>query len=87
MGALNKEYIQRLIDAGTNESAELEYKRQLPGDLSGERRASQSKDSKDPLDEFVEDISALANASGGVMIFRLRTGSKIADRNRPEFGQ
>jgi hypothetical protein len=71
IGPLNWEYIQRLIDARTNESSELDYKRQLPFDLPGERKGTQSRDSKDPLDEFVEDVSALANASGGIIIFGL----------------
>lgn len=51
------EDLQRLIDDGVIESRRIDYKQALPG--------SQDSDKK----EFLADISALANASGGDLIY------------------
>lgn len=55
--ALTGEDIQKLIDYGVVEDRHIEYKLKLPN----------SSDSE--VKEFLADVSAFANASGGMMIF------------------
>jgi predicted HTH transcriptional regulator len=52
--------IQALVDAGVAESRRLEFKEQLPG-----------RDDKG-LVEFCKDVTALANAQGGDLLFGVR---------------
>lgn len=66
-GPLDLAFIQQLIEVGLPEDQELEYKRELPKKITDTARAAQSK--TDPLEEFAKDVSAMANASGGVLLF------------------
>ena len=54
------EDLNGLVQAQIPESPTLEYKEALPGRADGERK------------EFLADVSALANTSGGVIIFGIR---------------
>ena len=65
-GPVDLNFVQRIIDAAQPEDQELEYKRELPKKLD----ATQAKLSKsDPFEEFAKDVSAMANASGGVLLY------------------
>lgn len=64
--SLSEEDITKLIDLETPEDRYLEYKRELPGN------------SYDEVKEFLADVSAFANASGGVIIYGLAEEEGIA---------
>jgi hypothetical protein len=49
--------IQALLDAKTEESKRLDYKRDLPGSRDGDKK------------EFLFDVSSFANASGGHLVY------------------
>lgn len=66
-GPVNLAFVEQLIEVGLPEDQELEYKRELPKKITDPSRAAQSK--TDPLEEFAKDVSAMANASGGVLLF------------------
>ncbi len=53
-----------LRENGVPESRTLEYKQQLPGTTEPEK------------EEFLRDVSAMANASGGVIVFGIATRKK-----------
>jgi hypothetical protein len=61
--------IQCLIEDEVEESASLEYKEQLPGGGDEDRR------------EFLYDVSALANAGGGYLLFGI--SDKRDSQNKP----
>lgn len=61
--AITKADIDSLISNQQAESTTLEYKQQLPG--------SQEKDKK----EFLADVSALANARGGDIVYGIKCGA------------
>lgn len=61
--------IERLLEEEAEESATLEYKQQLPSRGDDDRR------------EFLYDISALANASGGYIVFGI--ADRRDEQNRP----
>jgi hypothetical protein len=66
-GSIDLAFVQRVIDAGLPEDQELEYKRELPKKVIDHSRASQSR--IDPLQEFAKDVCAMANSSGGVLLY------------------
>lgn len=66
-GPIDLTFVQRVIDAELPETQELEYKRQQPKKITNPTRADQSR--PDPLEEFAKDVSAMANASGGVLLY------------------
>jgi predicted HTH transcriptional regulator len=67
---LDRAFVEQLIAAELPEDQELEYKRDLP-------RPKQAKETKtDPLEEFAKDVSAMANASGGVLLFGIEEDGK-----------
>lgn len=68
-GPIDLAFVQRVIDAELPETQELEYKRQQPKKVANPTRADQSR--SDPLEEFAKDVSAMANASGGVLLYGL----------------
>jgi hypothetical protein len=58
--AIDKSDIDRLIANGVPEGRSLEYKESLPGGSDSERK------------EFLADVSSLANATGGDLIYGIR---------------
>ena len=73
-GPIDPAFVQRLIDAALPEDQELEYKRELPRKITDPTRAAQSK--ADPFEEFAKDVSAMANASGGVLLYGVAEDEK-----------
>jgi predicted HTH transcriptional regulator len=73
-GPLDIIFVQQIVDAQLPENQELEYKRDLPKRITDPDRASKSK--TDPMEEFAKDVAAMANASGGVMLFGLAEDSE-----------
>lgn len=59
--------LQRLIDEGGREDVQLEFKQALPGN------------SDDGKKEFLKDVTAMANSSGGDIIYGIRE-----DRSNPD---
>jgi hypothetical protein len=59
--------LQRLVDEGRREDVQLEFKQALPGN------------SDDGKKEFLKDVSAMANSSGGDIIYGIRE-----DRSNPD---
>src|SRR5690606_34360225 len=59
--------IQSLITSGSSEHRQLEFKQELPCEQQLDHRQKGKK--KDPKFEFICDISAMANGSGGDIIF------------------
>jgi len=74
LGPLDPAFVQRVIDAALPEDQELEYKRELPKKITDPARAAQSK--MDPVEEFAKDVSAMANASGGVLLYGVEEDDK-----------
>lgn len=70
-GQLDLAYIRQIVDAQIPEGQELEYKRDLP-----KRDQQQAQTRTDPMDEFAKDVAAMANASGGVLVYGLGEDSK-----------
>lgn len=66
-GPIDLAFVQRVIDAALPEDLELEYKRELPKKVTDHSRATQSR--SDPLEEFAKDVCAMANSSGGVLLY------------------
>src|SRR5260370_11826381 len=58
--------IQQLLDNGVPESRTLEYKRELPGGSDVDKR------------EFLADVSALANTSGGDLLYGIEAKQGVA---------
>ncbi len=54
---LNLQRIRELIDNQVCEDRHLEYKRELPGNTSGDKK------------EFLADVTAMANSGGGDIIY------------------
>lgn len=54
---LNQDYLEFLIENKIIESADLEYKRDLPGYKDSEKK------------DFFKDVASMANAHGGVILF------------------
>jgi hypothetical protein len=71
---LDFDFVRRVIDAALPEDQELEYKRELPKKITDPTRAAQSK--ADPFEEFAKDVSAMANASGGVLLYGVAEDDK-----------
>jgi hypothetical protein len=72
-GPIDLAFVQNIIDVALPEDQELEYKRELPKKLTPE----QAKHTKqDPFDEFAKDVSAMANATGGVLLYGLAEDDK-----------
>lgn len=67
------DFVQRVINAALPEDQELEYKRELPKKLD-HTQAKQSK--TDPFEEFAKDVSAMANAVGGVLLYGVAEDEK-----------
>lgn len=61
-------HIADLIDGGASESGYLEFKRELPGGTDGAKR------------EFLKDVSAFANASGGDIIYGIEEKDGVASK-------
>jgi hypothetical protein len=59
--------LQRLVDEGRREDVQLEFKQTLPGN------------SDDGKKEFLKDVTAMANSSGGDIIYGIRE-----DRSNPD---
>jgi hypothetical protein len=59
--------LQRLVDEGRREDVQLEFKQALPGN------------SDDGKKEFLKDVAAMANSSGGDIIYGIRE-----DRSNPD---
>ena len=57
VGTITKEDLDSLVLNQVPESITLDYKQELPGSSDGARK------------EFLQDVSALANSSGGVIIY------------------
>ncbi len=68
---LTKEYLERLISDGVEESSRLEYKG--AGALSREKKP-----------EITKDISALANSAGGILIYGIREYPESERKHLPE---
>lgn len=62
---IDRAYVEQLIAAEVLEGQELEYKRELPRPNHEEQKQTK----QDPLEEFAKDVCAMANASGGLMLF------------------
>jgi hypothetical protein len=71
---LDRAFVEQLIYAERPEDQELEYKRDLPKRITDHAQASRGK--ADPLEEFAKDVSAIANASGGILLFGIEEDSK-----------
>jgi hypothetical protein len=61
--SLDERDLESLITGKVQEGRDLDYKRDLPGDTSGEKR------------EFLKDVSSFANAAGGFLIFGVKEES------------
>ncbi len=59
--------LQRLVDEGRREDIQLEFKQALPGN------------SDDGKKEFLKDVTAMSNSSGGDIIYGIRE-----DRSNPD---
>lgn len=59
--------IEALVTNSTSESITLEYKRELPGTTDADKK------------EFLADVSALANTSGGDLLFGIQESDGYAD--------
>ncbi|MDO8502758.1 MAG: ATP-binding protein [Gemmatimonadaceae bacterium] len=57
VGDIEPGELQHLVENGVGESRQLDYKLELPGSSSGEKK------------EFLADATALANTAGGVIIY------------------
>ena len=66
--ALDEAQIEQLRANGVRESRTLEYKRELPGGNADERK------------EFLQDVSALGNTDGGLILYGVETG-KVGNRD------
>lgn len=58
--------IQSLVDNKVSESKEIDFKRDLPGKSSGEKK------------EFLADVSSFANTNGGSLIYGVREEGGVA---------
>ena len=58
--------LQRLIDNGVRESLLIDYKLKLPGDKDADKK------------EFLQDVTAFANADGGDLLFGVRENKMVA---------
>jgi hypothetical protein len=61
--AINESDLQGLVDNRTIENKFLEYKEQLPGNADSDKK------------EFLADVSSFANASGGDLIYGIRSAN------------
>jgi hypothetical protein len=68
LDAIGEHDLQNLVTNGVGESNQLDYKETLPGGDDGSRK------------EFLRDVSAMANANGGDLIYGVREQS-IGDTN------
>ncbi len=69
---IDRTYVNQLITAEVLEGQELEYKRDLPRPNHEEQKQTK----QDPLEEFAKDVCAMANASGGLMLFGIGEGTE-----------
>lgn len=60
-------FVQRVIDSALPEDQELEYKRDRPKRITDPELIKKVK--TDPFEEFTKDVSAMANAAGGVLLY------------------
>lgn len=65
LDSISEQDLQALVDEGVREGRRIEYKRQLPGNSDEEKR------------ELLADVSSLANASGGDLIYGIQEQSGL----------
>lgn len=66
-GPIDLDFVQRVIDSALPEDQELEYKRDRPKPITDPELIRKIK--TDPFEEFAKDVAAMANASGGVLLY------------------
>ena len=66
-GPIDLAFVQRLIDSALPEDQELELKRDRPKPIKNQELIKRVK--TDPFEEFAKDVPAIANASGGVLLY------------------
>ena len=66
-GPIDLAFVQRVINSALPEDQELEYKRDRPKRITDPELIKKVK--TDPFEEFAKDVSAIANASGGVLLY------------------
>lgn len=66
-GPIDLAFVQRIIDSALPEDQELEYKRDRPKTINDPEVLKKVK--TDPFEEFAKDVAAMANASGGVLLY------------------
>lgn len=66
-GPIDLAFVQRVIDSALPEDQELEYKRDRPKPITDPEMLKKVK--TDPFEEFAKDVAAMANASGGVLLY------------------
>jgi hypothetical protein len=66
------EHLKELITNGVEESQQLEYK------------AAQALENREVLKDIAKDVSAMANASGGVIIYGIKEHNSVDKKHLPE---
>lgn len=66
-GPIDLAFVQHVIDSALPEDQGLEYKRNRPKPITDPEVSKKVK--TDPFEEFAKDVAAMANASGGVLLY------------------
>lgn len=66
LAGLSQDDLERLLQNGVSEGIDLEFKQELPGTSDADKR------------EFLADVTALANSSGGFLLFGVSETNAVA---------
>jgi hypothetical protein len=69
IGSLNKADLEALVESKVSEGRTMEFKRELPGKADADRK------------EFLADVTSLANAEGGVILFGVATARDVSGKD------